>query len=107
MLSGRAWRKQAREWLQADLALWARTLESGYELDRNLAKRMLTNWQADPDLAGLREQNALAELPAEERKECHTLWDEVGVVLRRVVQQERAALDPKYTDFLGERCEIT
>jgi serine/threonine-protein kinase len=95
------WRKQAREWLRADLALWARTLESGYELDRDLAKRMLTHWQAEPDLAGLREQNALDELPTEERKECHALWDEVGVVLRRVVRQEQAALDPKYTDFLG------
>jgi serine/threonine-protein kinase len=94
-------RKQAREWLQADLAQWARTLESGYELDRILAKRMLMHWQGEPDLAGLREQNALAELPAEERKECHALWDEVGVVLQRVVRQERAALDPKYTDFLG------
>jgi serine/threonine-protein kinase len=94
------WRKQAREWLKADLALWARTLDSGYELDRTLAKRMLTHWQVEPDLAGLREQNALDELPAEERKECHALWDEVGAVLRRVARQERAALDPKYTDFL-------
>jgi serine/threonine-protein kinase len=95
------WRKQAREWLKADLTQWARTLDSGYELDRNLAKRMLTHWQAEPDLAGLREQNALDELPAEERKECHALWDEVGAVLRRIVRQERAVRDPNYTDFLG------
>jgi serine/threonine-protein kinase len=95
-------RKQARGWLKADLALWARTLDSGYELDRNLAKRMLTHWQVEPDLAGLREQNALDEVSAEERKECHALWDEVAAVLRRVARQQRAAaLDPKYTDFLG------
>jgi serine/threonine-protein kinase len=61
---------------------------------------MLTHWQAEPDLTGLREPSALAELSADERKECHALWDEVGVVLQRVVRQERAALDPKYTNFL-------
>jgi serine/threonine-protein kinase len=50
------WRKQARAWLRADLALWAKTLDSGSEQDLGLARRMLTHWQAtrpgrDRDLA--------------------------------------------------------
>jgi serine/threonine-protein kinase len=77
------WRKQAREWLQADLAVWAKTLDSGSGVARDLAKKMLTHWQVDPDLAGLREPNALIELSAGERRECLALWNEVGAVLTR------------------------
>jgi serine/threonine protein kinase/tetratricopeptide (TPR) repeat protein len=77
------WRKQARDWLQADLALWAKMLESGSRAARDLAKRMLTHWQVDPDLAGLREPSGLDKLPGEERKECLALWNEVDTVLNR------------------------
>ena len=49
------WRQQARVWLRADLALWGKTLDSGSEQDLGLAKWMLTHWQAEPDLAGIRE----------------------------------------------------
>ena len=56
------WRRQAREWLQADLAAWAKTLDSGAVKDRSLAKKMLMHWQTDPDLAGLRELDVLDEL---------------------------------------------
>ncbi len=77
------WRKQARAWLQADLAVWAKTLDSGSRAARDLAKKMLTHWQVDPDLAGLREPRALDELSADERKECLGLWQEVGAVLDR------------------------
>jgi hypothetical protein len=43
----------------------------------------LTYWQADPDLAGLREPSALDKLSAEERKEWLALWGEVEALLRR------------------------
>jgi serine/threonine-protein kinase len=85
--------------LQADLALWARTLDSDSREDSDLVKRMLTYWRVEPDLAGLRERNALEALPADEQEDCSALWDEVGVVLRRISQYERAlALDPKIAD---------
>jgi tetratricopeptide (TPR) repeat protein len=97
------WRKQARDWLRADLAAWAKTLDSGSQADRDLAKKMFTYWQVEPDLAGLRELKALDELPADERKDCLALWDEVGVVLKRIAQQGRAvAPDPKHTILMRE-----
>ena len=69
------WRRQARRWLRADLAQWARTLDSGSELDLNLAKKMLTHWQVEPDLAGLRDSKASDESSADERKDdCFALW---------------------------------
>jgi tetratricopeptide (TPR) repeat protein len=77
------WRKQARAWLHADLAALARALDSGAPANRDLVKKMLTLWRADRDLAGLREPNALQQQPADERKECLALWEEVTTVLNR------------------------
>jgi serine/threonine-protein kinase len=77
------WRKQAREWLQADLALWAKTLDSGSQAARDRAKKMLARWQHDSDLAELREPSALDKLSAEERKEWSALWSEVTAVLNQ------------------------
>jgi len=93
------WRKQARTWLRADLAQWGKTLDSGLKEDLGLARRMLTHWQVEPDLAGIRDLKALDEASAEEREECFALWDEVGAVLRRIAVQQRAlVLDPKRAD---------
>jgi serine/threonine-protein kinase len=77
------WRKQARDWLQADLAVWAKELDSGSQEARDLAKKMLTHWQVDPDLAGLREPSGLNKLSADERRESLALWNEVSAVLNR------------------------
>jgi serine/threonine-protein kinase len=72
-------------------------------MDRHIAKRFLTLWQVEPDLAGIRNLNALEELSTEERKDCFTLWYEVGVILQRIDKQERApSLDPiNDTGFLS------
>jgi serine/threonine-protein kinase len=77
------WRKQAREWLQADLAVWSKKLDGGAAADRVLAHKILMHWRADPDLAGLREPSALDRLSADERNECLALWNEVGIALNR------------------------
>ena len=77
------WRRQARDWLRADLAVWAKTLDSGSRAARALVRKMLTHWQVDPDLAGLRESSAMDKLPTDERKECLALWQAVGNLLRR------------------------
>jgi serine/threonine-protein kinase len=77
------WRRQAREWLQADLAAWAKMMHSDSRMDQDLARKMLTQWQIEPDLAGLRDQEALKGLSADERKECLALWNEVAAVLSR------------------------
>jgi serine/threonine-protein kinase len=77
------WRKQARAWLRTDLAAWGKMLAGDSRVDRDLARTMLTHWQVEPDLAGLREPGALEKLSAEERKECLALWKEVAAVLGR------------------------
>jgi serine/threonine-protein kinase len=93
------WRKQAREWLRADLAMWTAKLNSDSPLERSLARGMLIDWQIDPDLAGLREPRALDDLPADERNDCLALWHEVRAQLKRAGQERATAvLDPKRTE---------
>jgi serine/threonine-protein kinase len=79
----RRWRRQAREWLQADLTLWVKKLETGPVADRVLMRKTLRQWRADPDLAGLREPSALETLSADERQECLALWQSVASLLDR------------------------
>jgi serine/threonine-protein kinase len=78
------WRQQARQWLRADLAAGAKALDSAPEA-RNRARHVLPTRRVDPDLAGLREPGAPDKLPAEERKECLALWNDVEALLRRTV----------------------
>jgi serine/threonine-protein kinase len=75
------WRRQARDWLRADLAAWAKALESGSPADRVLVRKTLAQWQVHPDLAGLRESSAMDRLSADERTECLALWQAVGHLL--------------------------
>jgi hypothetical protein len=65
-------RKQALGWLRADLALFA----SG-DVGRSRVARFLGQWQKDPDLAGLRDAEALKSLSAEERQAWQKFWADV------------------------------
>jgi serine/threonine-protein kinase len=75
-------RKQALDWLRADLALRTKQLDSGQPADRTAAQQALQHWQKDSDLAGLRDPDALAKLPPAEREACTQLWAEVTALLR-------------------------
>jgi serine/threonine-protein kinase len=77
------WRRQARDWLRADLAAWRTTLDGGAPADRVLVRKTVGLWQVDPDLAGLRESSAMDRLSTDERTECLALWQAVGNLLRR------------------------
>src|SRR5262249_39947687 len=68
------WRKRALEWLRADLVVLSKTLDGGRRADRDLAKEMLTLWQDEPDLAGLREPTRLERLAGGEGEGCPGPW---------------------------------
>ena len=74
---------QAREWLQLDLADWAKKVDTGTAADRIQAEKAMSQWREEPDLAELREPDALDRLSADERKECIALWSEVAALLTR------------------------
>jgi hypothetical protein len=43
----------------------------------------MKHWQRDPELAGIRDEKALAALPPDERDACRKLWAEVAAMVRR------------------------
>jgi serine/threonine-protein kinase len=70
-------RRQALDWLRADLAAWAKVP------DRALAQKTLRPWQHDADLAGVRDEEALAKLPQAESEGWRQLWSGVAELLRK------------------------
>jgi serine/threonine-protein kinase len=77
------WRRKALEWLRTDGVVLSETLHDGRRSNRDLVKEMLTLWQAEPDLAGLREPAELERLAPDERKGCRAFWAEVEALLAR------------------------
>jgi hypothetical protein len=76
-------RQQALDWLRADLDLWRKRLADGTVAERQTMRKLLQNWQADPDLASIREPEALKKLPAEEREAWQKLWADVAELLKK------------------------
>ncbi len=76
-------RGQALDWLKAELAAWAKVLETGPAPLKAGIAPTLRHWKADPDLASLRDPDALAKLPEAERKEWKALREEVDALLKR------------------------
>jgi serine/threonine protein kinase/tetratricopeptide (TPR) repeat protein len=69
-------RRQALDWLRAELAVRAKRREAG-----ELEGWSLATWQKDADLAGVRDEARLAELPTEERKEWRRLWADLAALI--------------------------
>jgi hypothetical protein len=76
-------RKQALDWLRADLALWTKLNDTGPPASRSAVEPTMKHWQKDGDLAGIRDAAALAKLPAEERAACEKLWADVTALLKK------------------------
>jgi hypothetical protein len=77
-------RRQALDWLRADLAAYAKLAESDKAATKQAVRQRLEHWQKDADLAGLRAPEALAKLPADEREACQQLWADVAALLQKV-----------------------
>jgi tetratricopeptide (TPR) repeat protein len=76
-------RRQALEWLRADLKMFAELLYAADPQHRTRARRTLEYWQRDDDLIGIRDAAALAKLSAGERAACVQLWADVETLLRK------------------------
>ena len=70
-------------WLRANLDLCARKIDGGEPADRAEVRKALGPWRTDADLAGIRDPDALAHLPGEEREECRKLWTDFAALLKR------------------------
>jgi serine/threonine-protein kinase len=78
-------RRQARGWLQLDLAAWVRKMDAGQVGEQIQARKALSSWRDEPDLAGLRDPDAVGKLPPDERQECLALWRTLSHRIERFV----------------------
>ena len=78
-------RRQALDWLRADLEAWRRLLEKEPDKARSAARvaKTLQHWLVDSDFAGVRGPEALAKLPEVERRPWEQFWGDVGETLAR------------------------
>ena len=81
-------RKKALGWLRADLAAWTMFLDHGNGSGRGpAAVRGLELWKQDSELADIRDEPAMLNLPTTEREAFRSLWSE----LDRLLAKARAA----------------
>jgi tetratricopeptide (TPR) repeat protein len=76
-------RKQAFDWLTAESGAWAERHGSGKPGDRGLAATAVRSWQGNEDLAGVRDEQALEKLPADERRDWQALWEKAAALAAR------------------------
>ncbi len=76
-------RRQALEWLQAEIAAWTRILDSGPAERKVKIAPTLRQWKVDSDLAGIRDEKELARLTETERAAFRRLWIDVDQLLTR------------------------
>jgi tetratricopeptide (TPR) repeat protein len=77
------WRKQALDWLRADLSHWTKQAETGKPEARAQVSETLRHWKADTDLAGIRDETAIKALPDDEQTSCRALWADVEALLAK------------------------
>jgi tetratricopeptide (TPR) repeat protein/serine/threonine protein kinase len=82
-------RRQALDWLRADLAQRIKQLDHGSPKVRSGMRSSLAHWQEDPDLASVRGAAALAKLPADEQPGWRQLWADVEKTLAKARQENK------------------
>jgi hypothetical protein len=81
-------RQQCLTWLRADLDLWAKQLEDK-RAGAAAARLTLQQWQRELDLASLREDVALGNLPVAEKGAWRKLWADVAALLKQARELEK------------------
>lgn len=73
-------RRQALDWLSADLALWTKEWDSGQLAARLRVRQVLGYWRQDSELASIRDPAELAKLPLQDREALTKLWAGVAAL---------------------------
>ena len=84
-------RRQALDWLKAELAACSKQMESGPPQDRLFIAQTLDHWLQDGVLAGIRDKTAITKLPAEEQRAFTKLWADVAKAAEPANNAERRA----------------
>jgi serine/threonine protein kinase/Tfp pilus assembly protein PilF len=84
-------RRQALDWLRAELAAWRHLLEKEPDKARPEIEHTMLLWQHDKDLAGVRDPKALDNLPESERRDWQKLWAEVEEFRQKLAKPVKQA----------------
>jgi tetratricopeptide (TPR) repeat protein len=68
------WRRQAMDWFAADLTARAKQIDGDDRDARQAAVAALRRMERDPDLAKLRDDESISQLPPEESAKWYELW---------------------------------
>jgi tetratricopeptide (TPR) repeat protein/serine/threonine protein kinase len=79
-------RRQALDWVRADLAAYRKWLEKEPDKARPVNVKQMAHWQQDTDFAGVRGTEALAKLPEGERAEWSKLWQDVAALGKQAAE---------------------
>ena len=83
-------RRQARQWLQSELAAWRKVVEAGPAEANAVVATTLKHWETDGDLAAIRDEKELAKLPEEERAAVQQLWKDVEALKTKAAGRNAA-----------------
>jgi tetratricopeptide (TPR) repeat protein/serine/threonine protein kinase len=84
-------RRQALEWLRADLDLGTQELKMASPKTGEAVVARMQQWRSEPSLAGVRDAPALAALPAEERSRWQAFWADVAAARTRAGEAQKPA----------------
>jgi serine/threonine-protein kinase len=82
------WRRQARDWLRADLVSLKKILGGDVPASREYLQISLMKWPLDPALTGLHDAAELARLTPAERQEWRDFWSDHDALYRRAVDSK-------------------
>jgi protein O-mannosyl-transferase len=74
-------RQQALGWLRDELAIWSKQAQSTAVTDRRAARRILRQWQLEPELTPVRDAASLATCSESERTAWQEFWQQVEKTL--------------------------
>jgi Flp pilus assembly protein TadD len=95
-------RKQALDWLRADLNAWCRVLEKRPAKARPVIVGQMQHWLTDTDFAGVGGPDALAKLPEAERPAWRKLWADVADTQARARQTTPPKKQPGKQELLPQ-----
>jgi eukaryotic-like serine/threonine-protein kinase len=81
-------RKQALDWLHADLKAREKQIDGADRRQRAEARQALRAWRREPALAATRDPAALAKVAAAEREAWHKFWGEVEAALDKAAKAD-------------------
>jgi hypothetical protein len=78
-------------WLRDDLTAYAQLAERNDPTVKQTIQQQLAHWRRDPDLASVRDPQALDRLADNERAAWKALWRDVDDLAKRVAQKDKAS----------------